>query len=206
MYDNLHVTLARTVAPAIAPITLTEVKDWLRIDSSDEDSILKNLIGAVTAYAETYTRRAFITQTWKMETEDFPRDSDSYVPGYPRLSGRDFIRLPRQPVQSISSIKYYDNADTLQTFASSNYTHEDDRVYLKDTATWASDTRNGMPVEITVVCGYGDKTTDIPDDLRFALTEHVAFMYENRGSDKIPASALSVYKQFRKVSFGRLIG
>lgn len=206
MYENSHLTLVRTVEPAIEPITLSEVKEWLRIDSSDEDTIITKMIKAVRFNAEEYTRKAFITQTWKLTMQDFPRDSDNFIPGFPRLTGRDFIRLPRTPVQSVSSVKYYDNADILQTFSSTNYTVGEDRIYLKGTSTWPSDTREGMSVEITVVSGYGAKTTDVPEDLRQAMIEHVAFKYENRGADKVPDDVKIIYNRYKRISFGRLIG
>lgn len=207
-YDAMHVTLTRTVAPTAEPVSVTDAKDYLRIDSSDEDALIANLIKTARAYGEKYTRRAFINQTWKMELEDFPRDSGSFVPGFPRISGRNYIQLPKRPLSSVTSIKYYDTSDTLQTFAASNYLVEQDRVYLVDTQTWPSDVRDGMPVEILFVAGYGAQATDVPSDLRYAMQEHVAFLYENRGGKQgmVPDTTKAVYDQYRVTAFGGLMG
>ena len=54
-------------APAIEPITLTEVKEHLRIDASNtsEDDFIDTLIEASTIYYQGKSWRQLITATYK---------------------------------------------------------------------------------------------------------------------------------------------
>ena len=49
------------VAPSTEPVTLTEVKSQLRIDSTTEDTYLNTLILVAREYCELVQNRAFIT-------------------------------------------------------------------------------------------------------------------------------------------------
>lgn len=44
----------------IEPITLNQVKDWLKIDTTDEDSLLNNITTAARILCEQYTNISFI--------------------------------------------------------------------------------------------------------------------------------------------------
>jgi len=58
--------LKQTVAPALEPVSLTEAKLHLRIDTTAEDVLISSLIKAARQYCENYQRRAYITQTWEL--------------------------------------------------------------------------------------------------------------------------------------------
>jgi len=53
-------------APAVEPLSLSEVKLHCRVDASDEDTLLTALIVAAREYAEQLTGRAFITRTYEL--------------------------------------------------------------------------------------------------------------------------------------------
>jgi uncharacterized phiE125 gp8 family phage protein len=56
------------------------------------------------------------------------------------------------------------------------------RLSLKSGQAWPTDEDDReQAVKITFVDGYGDAETDVPDDLREALLQHLAAMYANRG-------------------------
>ena len=52
--------------PAIEPVTLAEAKAHLKVDTTDDDTLITSLIAAARARAEWHTRRAFITQGWML--------------------------------------------------------------------------------------------------------------------------------------------
>ncbi|MCH7892353.1 MAG: phage gp6-like head-tail connector protein, partial [Gemmatimonadetes bacterium] len=65
----------RTVAPTGDPDTPnsdTEVKDFLKVDGTDEDGLITALNIACTEAAENFTKRAFLTQTWRMVFDATP--------------------------------------------------------------------------------------------------------------------------------------
>ena len=50
--------LKQTVAPAVEPISLTEGKLHLRIDTTAEDGLISSLIKTARQYCENYQQRA----------------------------------------------------------------------------------------------------------------------------------------------------
>src|SRR4051812_2411410 len=87
-------------APTSEPITRTEVKLHLRVDVdiTAEDALIDAHIIAARRLVETHTGRQLITATW-----------DLFLPGFPDC---DVLALPNPPLQSVTSITYYDTAET----------------------------------------------------------------------------------------------
>jgi len=168
-------------APTVEPATLTEVKAHLRVDSSDEDNLLNSLITSARQYCEAFQKRSYITQTWELWLDAFP--SESYIN----------VSLP--PLQSISSVKYYDTDDTEATFSSDDYfvdtKNEPGRVVLNYSKTWPSTTlrpSNGVCVEFKA--GYGDAASDVPEKVKQAMLLLIGAWYEQR--EAITTTGLNV--------------
>src|SRR6185312_1787932 len=53
-------------APAIEPLSLDEAKAFLRVDNTDEDGVIGALIAGSRIHIEAQTRRALITQSWRL--------------------------------------------------------------------------------------------------------------------------------------------
>jgi len=92
--------------PTVEPINLSEAKLHLRVDSSDEDTYIESLIAAARGTAENHRSESILDQTWELNLDFFP--------------GRDIV-IPRHPLVSVASIKYFDTAGDTQTFAASKY-------------------------------------------------------------------------------------
>lgn len=67
--------------PAVEPVTLAEMKAFARFTSTAEDELFTSLISAARNEAEAYTRRAFITQQWRMYLDAFPGYIDQRLGG-----------------------------------------------------------------------------------------------------------------------------
>lgn len=203
--------LVQTVAPAVEPITLAEAKAWLRIDGTEEDALILGLIAAARSYVETFTGRGLITQQWEVSLDAFP-SSDRYVRG--RLSesktasipGREII-LPRAPLASVESVKYYDTAGTLQTFSSGSYFSDTraqpGRVVLHEDYDWPETQVRPNAVVVAYTVGYG-AAASVPHGLRTAVRFLVTHWFRNRvhvniGNivTPIPDSAEALLWQFR---------
>jgi hypothetical protein len=174
-------------APATEPVTLAEVKAWLRIDTTDEDTILTPLIAGARQVAEKFLRTALITQTWEYTLDLTAQNIDigegfydlpiTEVYGYfPRV-----IELPYQPVQSITHVKYYDLDNTLTTFDSANYTLDvaGSRFLLDRDATYPT-MRPNASIVIRYVAGYGT-ASDVPYAIKIAIMGYIQNIYESRG-------------------------
>lgn len=156
------------IPPSVEPITLTEAKLDLKIDSNDENDLLAILIKASRETIEIRTGRSLITQTRTVKLDYFPCT--------------DTIKLPNGPVQSVTHIKYYDEDEVLQTLDSSEYWIDSDsdiaRVVVKD--SWPSTEDRPNAVIVTYVCGYGAAGSSVPAPLRKALLFVLGHVYENR--------------------------
>ncbi len=155
--------------PTSEPITLTEAKLQCHVDQTVEDTLITGYIGAAREWCEAIDWRAYITQT-----------IDLYLDAWP-ASG--VIELPRPPLQSVTSIKYTDDASIEATFAASNYIVDavstPGRIVLKSNASWPSVTLqevNGIVVRY--IAGW--TTATIPGRIRQALLLLVAHWYNNR--------------------------
>lgn len=105
----MRYSLAVTVEPAAEPLTLTEVKEALRIDGTDEDTLLTRLIKTARRLVEAQTGITIVSTTYRLRIEGFR--------GY---SGA--IELPRTPVTSVSSVIYTDSVGDSTTLDAADYT------------------------------------------------------------------------------------
>ncbi len=163
-------SLVRVTPPAVEPISLTEVKEQLRIDDSDSDSILSRMISAAVEFVDGsgVLGKAMITQSWVRWVGINPGEVD--------------IRM--HPVQSLTSVKYYDTSGTLQTATVSDFelmsVDEWAVVKPKSGKAWPSAQSRDDAIRVEFTAGYGDAATDVPEPIRQALLMLVGHWYENR--------------------------
>src|ERR1041384_602168 len=59
--------------PTVEPITLGDAKQFLRVQHDDDDDIITALIAGSRIHVETQTRRALITQSWRLTRDVWPK-------------------------------------------------------------------------------------------------------------------------------------
>ena len=165
--------LKLTTAPAIEPVTLDEARNHLKIDSSEDNSLISALITTARQLAEKETKRAFITQTWEMYLDEVGNE----------------IEIPKPPLQDVTSIKAIaaDGTETVvdvTTYYVDKAENSPGRVKLKSGYSWPTH-RGFASFIIRLVCGYGDTATDVPEPLRQGILQLIAYLYENRGAEKV---------------------
>ena len=146
-------SLERAAAPATTPITLVEAKAQMRVETSDDDTLITRLIAAAVAFTDGQGAlgKAMITQTWRQWVGNNPSE----------------VQLAMLPAASVTAVKYYDSDGTLQTatladfevFGTSTY------KYIKPISgkSWPVAQTRSDAVAIEYTTGYGDATTDVPD-------------------------------------------
>lgn len=214
-------SLVLKTAPATEPITTTEAKLYLRVDTSADDDLIAAMIVAARQKAEEYTLRSFITQTWTLWLDAFPYGrSERFWDGVVQASintlneGSRVINIPRPPVLTITHLKTYDNSDTATTFSSSNYIVDiagaPGRIILKNGQSWPSALRPAQAIEIEYTAGYGAASA-VPAAIKQALYLTIGYFYENRGACDgdlsvmgLPGMARVLLNPYRVLSIGTM--
>jgi uncharacterized phiE125 gp8 family phage protein len=177
--------LSLITGPVEEPLTVAELKTWLRVEHTTDDTLIESLGKTARAMAERWLGRQLITATWMLTLDGFPWPGGWQFMEAPQIHPDPHtIRLPKAPLQSVTSIQYYDMADTLQTLASTVYvvdaTTDPGRIVLAMAKVWPVTRLKPGAVRITFVAGYA-AASSVPEELKLAIRIAVAFWYENRG-------------------------
>lgn len=142
----------RTVAPTSQPLLLEQAKEYAKIEIPHEDVTLGDLLLAATERVEDLLNQSLITQTWALTLDSFFQE-----PFYDATEG--VLKLPRPPLQSVSSITYLDTAGVSQTLATTQYKVDTKsrpgRISLSYVGDWPDTYEETGVVTITYVAGYG---------------------------------------------------
>jgi len=202
-------------APSVEPTTDAETIAYLRTDTGVDTTLIQNLVIAAREWVELYLNRSLINTTYQLFLDtvpeiDTPMKSGFYTAPY-KVYLNNFIELPKPPVSSITHVKYYDDADSATTWATSNYYSdlitEPARIVLKDGGSWPTDLRNANGLEVQYVAGYGSNRSDIPEPIRMAVLQYVAHLYEHRGDTEAksvepPAMIKSLLQPYKIMRYG----
>lgn len=179
----------RLTGPAAEPVTLSEAKAWLRLDTNDEDDLVTALIASARAAIEAHLRRVLMAQTWRLVLDAWPQGN--------------VLHLPFAPLISISAIRVFDAADIAQVIAtaSTRLDAASDPARLVFITAPPTPARSLNGIEVDAVCGYGNTASDVPAPIRQALKMLIAQLYENRGdaAGEWPASIIAVLAPFRRM-------
>lgn len=165
-----------STAPTVEPITVDDVKEFARIDGNVEDTLIEGFISAVREATELYLGRALIQQTIVMIMDWWPSRC---------------VELPQPPLISISSVVTRDEDDAATTYSSDNYYAVVESIpgqlVLKQGVSAPSVTdRDIGAYKITYLAGYGEYSTDVPQQIKEAMKLWVTEVYENRAITTTP--------------------
>lgn len=206
--------------PATIPVSVAEMKEYLRIDNAVEDTGIERMIKAATRKLEAYTGIFFITQTWDVFLDSFVqvsgRKSSPWWSGTKDGAIGDVfggpgtnILLPIGVAQSLSEFSTYGDDNVAVNETVGNYIVDTvgnrARVGLKVGGVWPQTVlRANNGIRFRLVVGFGE-AADVPADIKEAIMEFVAHIYENRGDQeemKIPAHIEGMVDQYRRYKIG----
>ena len=174
--------------PSSLLLTVSDMKTYLRVDNSDEDDLIEELIEAATQEAEMFTRRSFLTKTYETRFDGF----------------YNVMRLDHSPVISVSSIKYdstsFDQDATLATTVYQVETGiEPARITLRDGQLWPETFKKKAAVRIRYTAGY----STVPKNIIRAVKSIVADWYEKRedGVRQLPQASERILWPYRVTEF-----
>ncbi len=203
--------------PTVEPITLSEIKEYMRIDYIDDDNVLLNLMSEARKYIEDITDRAFATQTIQMiETLEHPVGGTLYGPVDNPINWYQFdeqlganpfgatawyFDMPMAPLQSVSLVETQQTKFTAWvTFPSTN--SSGNPTYVLDTNKESGRVYMVTPPAVlswrfTYVAGHDSVDYPLPLSLKNCLKQLVAHWYENRAGDDPPQALLSKILGFK---------
>lgn len=150
-------------------ITLDEAKVHLRVDGSHEDAEITRLIKTATRFVEREATRQMLATTYDLPVAGF-------------WCGP--LKIPRPPLQSVTSVKYYDTSGTEQTLATSYYSVRKPEgmpgwIERLPDQSWPSVDNREFPVTIRYVAGYASAEA-VPMTYQHAILLLIGHWYENR--------------------------
>lgn len=154
-----------TVANDTLALSVADFKDWQRIDFTDDDDLISDLIKEVMAEAESYCNFHLMRQTVKASFE----------------SWSDLARLPSGPVvdDGTVSLSYVDTDGVSQTVDASTYEVLLDgleaSIVLLTGEAWPA-IKTGSRMLLTIEVGY----SSLPYDVVAAIRTRTAQRYERR--------------------------
>ena len=136
------------------------MKEWLRIDHTDDDIAIADMIAEAVSEIERRTGRQFREATGTLKLSDFP-------------TGRQAIVVPCPPLRSVTSVTYFDLDETEVTLdVEVNTDSLPGQIYPPSGESWPVATnKRSHPVVIEFTCGQPptDRQKDIVGCLRIML-------------------------------------
>lgn len=171
--------LALTSESSVEPVTLKEMKFFLRLDESEstaEDPYLNSLISGARKEAENKTKRSLVTASRKLIFDDFENSTQTLL-------------LPRPPLSTSSSnvtITYTksDTAGSSTTVNATSITIDSDsepgRIFPAFNNTWPTDIQDQQnSVTIAYVTGY-TTSNPVPEPIKTWIKMRAGEFYESR--------------------------
>jgi len=165
---RLSPRIASAAAADANPVTLEVAKEFCRVeDTNEDDPELTSFLATAFAWLQPpfgCLRVSIGEQTLRLD-----------LPCWPSC----LLELPAGPVQSISSVKYFDQSNVEQTLSSSLYFLDNDALVWTDTFSAPSIYSRPSAVRISYVAGYED-ADNVPDVIKLAIKQCVKHWYDNR--------------------------
>jgi len=167
-------------------ISLADMKEFLRVDHSDEDSTISAIITSAAMAVQDYTGRVFVATTYTLRTDYFYN-----------------VEIPAA-IGSVTGVTYYDIANELQTLDVSKYYADSSRVPARiaflDPPSTFEDRFNAV-----IIAGNIGKSASPP--IQHAIKMLAAHYYENRRAvivgvqaSKIPLGIEAILNPYRIIS------
>lgn len=179
---TLFPKLTRIQPPAEEPVSLAQVKAFLRITHDAEDSMLLHFITAARQAAETYLNCSFISQHWQWLVDHVPITLEA-------------ITLPRAPVTQVIEVQCQKEvAGAFTPIALDGFSIDASQRCVHIPAIMGGCTA----LKITYAAGLASSAAEITAEIKQALLSHVTLLFETRG-DLEMVNISPIYTGLREV-------
>jgi uncharacterized phiE125 gp8 family phage protein len=178
--------------PTARPVQLSDVKAFLRIDSTDDDALLDTLIRGAVQHLDGWRGLlglALMPQTWEVTLDTFPCR----------------IKLPLGPVISVTSVRYLDAGNVLQTLPVERYqVLASAEIIPAYGQIWPATLCYPDAVRVQYVAGHSNAAA-VPEAIKQLIMLLIGHWYENRlpavatNVNELPFSLRGLLDQYRVV-------
>lgn len=201
------------VTPATTPlVTVADMKAHGRHDTIGEgDDFMEGLVAAATARAQDITKRAFLTEAWRLTMDRWPGAANDewwngVREGIPSQFEATSVLISKAPFLTVSAVKTVDEDGTETTWSSSNWFASREaafgRLVKRQGQVWPLITppvRSVGGIRIEFTAGYGTDPTDVPAPIRQAVKMIAQHLYENREAQEIPNAAAMILSRYKVI-------
>lgn len=160
-----NVAVYQKVSAVASPVSLADMKAYLKITTTADDTLIQAMIDAATEWGEKYTGRDFRAITWDLLLDRFT----------------DRIELRRDPVASVTTVKHL-VSDVLVTVLSTVFylkkLVQSSEILLNEDQEWPTDSDDREQV---IEIRFVTEGFQCQDSIIQAIERTVAFWYRNRG-------------------------
>lgn len=163
----------KLITPSAAlAVSMEAARTSARIDGTQDDPELRQLIEQHAREAEHETGRAFVLQTYRLTLDAFPAA----------------ILLERPPILSVAHIKFYDPDGMQRTLDPQDYLvdaeSEPGYVFPAPGRGWPATQARVNAVEVVYSCGYGADDAAVPSNAKGYILGKVSEHFAPAGTPK----------------------
>ena len=161
-------------------ISVDEAKQWLRIDTDEDDTLIQGLIVAAQSAAEAYTGRTIVPTFAEFSFDE----------------GNQRYSIPCAPIVAVSKVELEDRKGLREDLPNPDSYW----VLLRDSGalvTLVGGARGKRTLVVTCAAGYADPA-EIPQPIKQAIAVHVGAAYRDReGQDTSDATFQNLLNPYR---------
>jgi uncharacterized phiE125 gp8 family phage protein len=171
--------------PAVEPVSLAEMKLYLRVDDDVEDELIAGLVKAARLMVEAAARRILVEQTWVVALDAWPRSGAVMLPLSPLIAVDGITARPSDATEAPVDPAHFEV----------DAAGDPPGIVLRGPLPEGS-------IRIACRAGYGASPEDVPQSLRLAMKAIVAHWYTHRGDmeglQQLPPDVLTLVSPFQR--------
>jgi uncharacterized phiE125 gp8 family phage protein len=188
---DIAITSVLIEGPVSEPVSLVDMKNYLRVLDDAEDDLIASLIAAARAAVETATGRLLIRQTWRLVLDAWPECR--------------ILRVPLAPFAGLAAARVADASGAMAEVPPGCFVVDS----LSEPGRIAAGPKAPAPgiamagIELDVAVGYGSAPEAVPMPLCQAVRQLAAGFYERRGDElsaaTLPAEIAALIAPYRRM-------
>lgn len=160
-------------------ITLDFAKQYLRVDNNSDNQLITEMIKAVAETAQNYLGLKILPAVYRIIINN---------------NQSTLIKIPLAPIKKITEVKILRGFNYEFELLNSDYKFisKNSEIKLKP---------NFYTSDLKIICEVGFSEEELPTPIKQGMLEHLARIYDQRGSDySMPIAAKAFYQAYKRIN------